>query len=177
VRSTGAYGLCVLPGRTARVDSDSKKLLIIPEDLEPEEANRLCSEMGCEQVVSKPSSRFHRPYNSSLSHKFSIYNSFVRESLMLCMWLKLDFGTLYARFRACVLAENAGICTMGRKCTERHLFFDNRINAVPFTSAIAGGEKLRVRCLLSDLDPRFDPKDRTLLQVGISREAVCIRRN
>jgi len=147
--------------------SDSKKAQIFPEDLEPTEADRCCSEMGCEQVVSKLNRRFHRPYNPTLKHEFSIRNPFVKESLVLCMWLKLDFGTLYSRFRACVLAENAGICTKGRTCAERRLFFDNRINSVPSKSVIAGGPKLRVPCLLSDLDPRFHPNDGTVLRVDI----------
>jgi len=144
--------------------SDSKKVPIFPEDLRPGEADRCCSEMGCEQVVSKLNSRFHRPYNSSLCPEFSMHNPFVRESLMLCMWLRLDFGTVYARFRACVLAEDAGICTAGRTCTERRLFFGNCINSISSKSAIAGGRKLQVPCLFSDLDPRFDPNNGTLLQ-------------
>ena len=144
--------------------SDSKKVPIFPEDLRPGEADRCCSEMGCGQVVSKLNSRFHRPYNTSLGPEFSIRNPFVRESLILCMWLKLDFGTVYARFRACVLAENVGICTKGRTCTERRLFFGNYINSISSKSEIAGDRKLQVPCLFSDLDPQFDPNNGTLLQ-------------
>ena len=157
--------------------SDSKKPLIFREDLEPGEADRPCLDMGCEQVISKLNSRFRTqlPNHGSLSQEFSLRNPFVRESLMLCMWLKLDFGTVYARFRACVLAENAGICTIGRTCTSRRLLFDNRMNSVPSTSTALRDRdrKLRVPCLLSDLDPGFDPNDGTLLPLqGLQRYQV-----
>ena len=143
--------------------SASKEVPIFPEELRPGEADHCCSDMGCEQVLSKLNTRFHRPYNTSLCPEFSINNPFILESLILCMWLKMDFGTVYTRFRALVLAENAGICTIGRTCTERRLFF-NHCNSISAKSTIAGGRKLRVNCLFSDLDPRFDPNDGTLLQ-------------